>query len=88
MAFPPKTGPEAGRRHAKPLQREAGAANPLAAGGRPRVERAILTGISQSGRFVRDFMQENSVGAPSFKATRRRGSEHQIEEVGQRDRPG
>ena len=35
----------------------------------------------QSGRFVRDFMQENAVGAPSFKATRRRGSEHQIEEV-------
>ncbi|CAN5486217.1 ketol-acid reductoisomerase [soil metagenome] len=38
----------------------------------------------QSGRFVRDFMQENAVGAPSFKATRRRGAEHQIEEVGAR----
>ncbi len=38
----------------------------------------------QSGRFVRDFMQENAVGAPSFKAIRRRGAEHQIEEVGQR----
>ena len=38
----------------------------------------------QSGRFVRDFMQENMVGAPSFKATRRRGAEHQIEEVGAR----
>jgi ketol-acid reductoisomerase len=38
----------------------------------------------QSGRFVRDFMQENAVGAPSFKATRRRGAEHQIEEVGNR----
>ena len=38
----------------------------------------------QSGQFVRDFMLENSVGAPSFKATRRRGSEHQIEEVGAR----
>ncbi len=38
----------------------------------------------QSGRFVRDFMQENAVGAPSFKATRRRGAEHQIEEVGER----
>ena len=38
----------------------------------------------QTGRFVRDFMQENAVGAPSFKATRRRGSEHQIEEVGAR----
>jgi ketol-acid reductoisomerase len=38
----------------------------------------------QSGRFVRDFMQENAVGSPFFKATRRRGAEHQIEEVGQR----
>jgi ketol-acid reductoisomerase len=38
----------------------------------------------QSGRFVRDFMQENAVGAPSLKATRSRASEHGIEEVGAR----
>jgi ketol-acid reductoisomerase len=38
----------------------------------------------QSGRFVRDFMTENAVGQPSFKATRRRASEHGIEEVGAR----
>jgi ketol-acid reductoisomerase len=38
----------------------------------------------QSGRFVRDFMAENAVGQPSFKATRRRNAEHQIEDVGQR----
>jgi ketol-acid reductoisomerase len=38
----------------------------------------------QSGRFVRDFMAENLAGQPSFKATRRRGAEHQIEEVGAR----
>jgi ketol-acid reductoisomerase len=38
----------------------------------------------QSGKFVRDFMLENAVGQPSFKATRRRNAEHQIEEVGQR----
>ncbi|MDP1736230.1 MAG: ketol-acid reductoisomerase [Caulobacter sp.] len=38
----------------------------------------------QSGRFVRDFMLENQVGQPSFKATRRRNAEHQIEEVGAR----
>jgi ketol-acid reductoisomerase len=38
----------------------------------------------QSGRFVRDFMAENTIGAPSFKATRRRNAEHQIEEVGGR----
>ena len=38
----------------------------------------------QSGRFVRDWMTECAVGQPSFKATRRRNSEHQIEEVGAR----
>src|ERR1700739_2361176 len=38
----------------------------------------------QSGRFVRDFMAENMVGQPSFKATRRRAAEHPIEEVGAR----
>jgi ketol-acid reductoisomerase len=38
----------------------------------------------QSGRFVRDFMAENAVGQPSFKATRRRNAEHPIEEVGER----
>lgn len=36
----------------------------------------------QSGRFVKDFMLENQVGQPSFKATRRRNDAHQIEEVG------
>jgi ketol-acid reductoisomerase len=38
----------------------------------------------QSGKFVRDFMLENAVGQPSFKATRRRSAEHPIEEVGAR----
>jgi ketol-acid reductoisomerase len=38
----------------------------------------------QSGRFVRDWMTECAVGQPSFKATRRRNAEHQIEEVGAR----
>ncbi|HUO21097.1 MAG TPA: ketol-acid reductoisomerase [Caulobacteraceae bacterium] len=38
----------------------------------------------QSGKFVRDFMLENSVGQPFFKATRRRAAEHPIEEVGGR----
>ncbi|MDB5430092.1 MAG: ketol-acid reductoisomerase [Caulobacter sp.] len=38
----------------------------------------------QSGKFVRDFMLENAVGQPSFKATRNRNAEHQIEEVGGR----
>ncbi|MEY4250309.1 MAG: hypothetical protein RJA87_1942 [Pseudomonadota bacterium] len=38
----------------------------------------------QEGRFVRDFMLENQAGQPSFKAIRRRASEHEIEEVGAR----
>ncbi|MBC6406949.1 MAG: ketol-acid reductoisomerase [Rhodobacteraceae bacterium] len=44
---------------------------------------AILRDI-QSGKFVRDFMQENAVGQPFFKGTRRRNDGHQIEEVGAR----
>lgn len=42
----------------------------------------VLTDI-QSGKFVRDFMLENAVGQPSFKATRRINDEHQIEKVGE-----
>ena len=38
----------------------------------------------QSGRFVRDWMQECQAGQPSFKATRRNNAEHEIEEVGER----
>ena len=38
----------------------------------------------QSGRFVRDFILENKVGQPSFKATRRRNAEHPIEQVGEK----
>ena len=36
----------------------------------------------QSGRFTRDWVQECKAGQPSFKALRRRGAEHSIEEVG------
>ena len=45
--------------------------------------KAVLEDI-QSGKFVSDFMQENSVGQPFFKATRRRNDEHQIEKVGEK----
>ena len=44
--------------------------------------KTILEDI-QSGKFVRDFMQENSVGQPFFKATRRNNDSHQIEKVGE-----
>jgi ketol-acid reductoisomerase len=36
----------------------------------------------QTGRFTRDWMLENAVNQASFRAIRRRNSEHQIEEVG------
>ena len=36
----------------------------------------------QSGRFARDWVQECQAGQPSFKAMRRRGAEHPIEEIG------
>src|SRR5688572_1380230 len=38
----------------------------------------------QSGRFTRDWMLENKVGQPNFKAMRRRGAEHPIEQVGEK----
>ncbi len=38
----------------------------------------------QTGRFVQEWMQECAAGQPSFKALRRRGGEHAIEEVGER----
>lgn len=38
----------------------------------------------QSGRFTRDWMLENKVGQPNFKATRRRHAGHDIEKVGER----
>jgi ketol-acid reductoisomerase len=41
----------------------------------------VLSDI-QTGKFARDWMLENKVNQSSFKATRRRLSEHPIEEVG------
>src|SRR5579862_1150417 len=38
----------------------------------------------QSGRFARDWMLENKVNQSSFKATRRRLSEHPIEQIGEK----
>ncbi|MFC3058307.1 ketol-acid reductoisomerase [Paenirhodobacter populi] len=45
--------------------------------------KAVLTDI-QNGKFVRDFMQENAVGQPYFKATRRINDEHPIEQIGEK----
>ena len=54
------------------LRRERGAANPLAANGRVAVDRAMLHGVSQSGRFVRDYLylgfNEDERGRQVFEA--------------------
>ncbi|CAK0778915.1 hypothetical protein CCP3SC15_6160001 [Gammaproteobacteria bacterium] len=44
--------------------------------------RRILAEI-QSGQFAREFILENQAGAPTLKAMRRIGREHQIEKVGE-----
>src|ERR1700754_3601270 len=49
-----------------------------------KAEMKRILGDIQSGRFVKDWMNENAAGQASFKATRRRASEHPIEEVGAR----
>ncbi|MFI3209001.1 MAG: ketol-acid reductoisomerase [Eubacteriales bacterium] len=41
----------------------------------------VLTDI-QDGTFAKDWLTENAVKAPHFKAMRRRGAEHKLEEVG------
>jgi len=38
----------------------------------------------QTGKFVSAFISENQAGQPSFKATRRRNDDHQIEKVGEK----
>jgi ketol-acid reductoisomerase len=45
--------------------------------------RQVLEEI-QNGTFTRDWMLENKVGQTSFKATRRREAEHDIEKVGEK----
>ncbi|MFN4089917.1 MAG: ketol-acid reductoisomerase [Alphaproteobacteria bacterium] len=38
----------------------------------------------QTGQFAREWMLENQVGQPGFKAMRRMGAEHDLEQVGER----
>jgi ketol-acid reductoisomerase len=45
--------------------------------------KGILADI-QSGAFAKEWMLENQVGQPGFKALRRRAAAHPIEEVGER----
>ena len=48
-----------------------------------RVLEDVSTEI-QEGEFAREWMLENKVNKPRFNALRRKGNEHQIEEVGAR----
>jgi ketol-acid reductoisomerase len=48
-----------------------------------QVMKQILTEI-QNGEFARDWILENRAGAASFKATRRRERDHELEKVGLR----
>ena len=50
--------------------------------GATKAEMKRILNEIQTGVFVKEFMTENAVGQPSFKAMRRRSAEHQIEEVG------
>jgi ketol-acid reductoisomerase len=47
-----------------------------------KAEMKRILGDIQSGHFVRDWMLENKVNQTSFKATRAKLAEHQIEHVG------
>ena len=49
-----------------------------------KAEMKRILGEIQSGAFAKEFILENQAGAPTMKALRRLGSEHQIESVGAR----
>jgi ketol-acid reductoisomerase len=38
----------------------------------------------QTGQFAREFILENRAGAPTLKAMRRMGAEHEVEKIGAR----
>lgn len=49
-----------------------------------KTEMARILDEIQTGKFAREFILENQAGAATLKAMRRRGREHQIEEVGEK----
>ncbi len=49
-----------------------------------RAEMRKILGEIQTGQFAKEWLLENKVGRPAFRAVGRRQSEHQIEEVGKR----
>ena len=57
---------------------------PRVVGEAARAEMKRILDEIQSGRFASEWVSECRAGQPSFKAMRRRGAEHSVEEVGER----
>ncbi len=56
---------------------------PRVIGDASRAEMKKILAEIQAGQFAREWVNECQAGQPSFKAMRRRGAEHQVEEVGE-----
>ena len=57
---------------------------PRVIGDAARAEMKQILEEIQTGKFAREWVNECQAGQPSFKAMRRRGAEHPVEEVGAR----
>jgi ketol-acid reductoisomerase len=57
---------------------------PRVIGDAARAEMKQILDEIQTGKFAREWVNECQAGQPSFKAMRRRGAEHPVEEVGAR----
>jgi ketol-acid reductoisomerase len=57
---------------------------PRVIGDAARAEMKKILAEIQTGKFAREWVGECKAGQPSFKALRRRGAEHSVEEVGAR----
>jgi len=57
---------------------------PRIIGDAARAEMKQILDEIQTGKFAREWVNECQAGQPSFKALRRRGAEHPVEEVGAR----
>ena len=57
---------------------------PRVIGDAARAEMKKILAEIQGGQFAREWVNECQAGQPSFKAMRRRGAEHEVEEVGAR----
>jgi ketol-acid reductoisomerase len=49
-----------------------------------RAEMKRILAEIQTGRFAKEWLEENQVGRPVFNAIARRDAQHQVEDVGKR----